>query len=239
MQRQIAALAALVFASFIFSPISAGATTQASPPIIMSTSEQSYVAGELVNIKGQIEPPVTAGHLLVMRVFSPGGEFYRQIELEIDRDGIFSWSFLPTGAAGEWRVDAQFSNKEAETTFMILEEDLFSKVVLANPMLTDIQGRKIESGNAGDNVMVTASLANDEPDVQQPFVFIVQIAGEDGEVELLSLTLGSLGPGQSADPSVSWLPDTSGTYTATIFVWSSLGSPSPLVEKQTITFAIE
>jgi hypothetical protein len=38
--------------------------------------------------------------------------------------------------------------------------------------------------------------------------------------------------------AMSWLPKEQGPYTAEIFVWSSLSSPSPLVEKQTVAINI-
>jgi hypothetical protein len=34
--------------------------------------------------------------------------------------------------------------------------------------------------------------------------------------------------GQSMSPALSWTPDASGTYTATVFVWESVDNPTAL-----------
>ena len=58
--------------------------------------------------------------------------------------------------------------------------------------------------------------------------FIVQLTNENGIVEFLeSLTMNLL-PGGSISPSVDWKPSKRGEHTVEIFVWQTLGSPSPL-----------
>jgi len=69
-------------------------------------------------------------------------------------------------------------------------------------------------------------------------MFIVKIINDDGAASSLSLKPGSLMPSQSANPSASWLPSEQGIYTGEIFVWSSLNSCAPLVEKHTVAFNV-
>jgi hypothetical protein len=206
----------------------------------ISTNEDAYVLGETVQVTVQVQPPLDLNNLLVMTIYKPSGETFRIDEFEINNDGRVLWSFnLPTTEAGQWVVNARFSTREAEAILTVLETDIFDKVIMETPALLDVQGNEITSGQGklGESIAITATLVNDEQ-VSQPFMFIVQIIDEDGVAGSILLTLGSLQAGESINPSVSWLPIEQGAYTAEIFVWSSLSSPTPMVEKQMVSFSI-
>lgn len=246
MRRPIAAVITISLFSALLAatlplPAAQSSTDSMEPAgIILSTNEASYVLGETVQATVLVQPPLDLNNLLVIRVFTPSGETFRIDEFEINNDGRFAWSFnLPTTEAGQWTINTRFSTKEAETTITVLETDVFDKVLMQDAMLFDVRGSSITSGEGrvGESIAITATLVNDEQ-VSQSFMFIVQIIDEEGTVSSLSLTLGSLQPGQSANSSVSWLPKEQGDYTAEIFVWSSLDSPVPLVEKQAVAFSI-
>lgn len=236
----VSLLSALLVAVF---PISAaqGSSGIVEPSgMTVSTNEAVYVLGETVQVNGQVEFPLDFNNLLVMTIFTPSGERFVIDEFEINTDGRFTWSFnLPTTEAGQWIINARFSTKEAEAAITVLETDLFDKVFIENPMLFDVQGNAITSGEGrvGESMTITATLVNDEQ-VSQSFMFIVQVINEEGAVSSLLLTPGSLQPGGKINPSVPWLPMEQGAYTVEIFVWNSLNSPAPLVEKQTMAIAI-
>ena len=46
---------------------------------------------------------------------------------------------------------------------------------------------------------------------------------------------GSLGAGKTFRPAQSWMPDTAGTYTVTIFVWESFANPVALSPHHSMT----
>jgi hypothetical protein len=79
----------------------------------------------------------------------------------------------------------------------------------------------------GKQVQVTTDVTN-EQNRAQPFAYLVQIENQDGVVYSLSWITGTLDAGQSLSPSQSWMPTASGTYTAQIFVWESVGNPDAL-----------
>lgn len=222
-------------------PIAHGSTATTEPSgIILSTNEVAYVLGETVQVNGKVEFPQDLNNLMVMKVFTPSGELFRVNEFKINNDGGFVWSFnLPTTDTGEWTINARFSTKESQVVINVLEADVFDKVLLDSATLQDSQGNNITSvgGRVGESIAIGATLVNDEQ-VSQPFMLIVQIADEDGVVSSMLLTLGSFQPEESINPSVSWLPEEQGSYTAEIFVWSSLNSPTPLVEKHAVAFNI-
>ena len=76
-------------------------------------------------------------------------------------------------------------------------------------------------------VMIMADLSNGQ-DRDQKFAYIVQIRDENGLVISLSWITGSLIPGQTFSPALSWTPISAGTYTIQIFVWESVNNPDAL-----------
>lgn len=76
-------------------------------------------------------------------------------------------------------------------------------------------------------VQITSDVTNNQ-DKTQPFAYLVQIQNQDGVVVSLSWLSGSLDPGQSLNPSQSWIPVSPGTYTAQIFVWAGINNPDAL-----------
>ena len=87
-------------------------------------------------------------------------------------------------------------------------------------------------------VQITSDVTNNQ-DRSQPFAYLVQIQNQDGVVVSLSWLSGSLEPGQSLNPSQSWIPTLPGTYNAQIFVWAGINNPdalsAPLSMKITVT----
>jgi hypothetical protein len=236
----VSLFSALLAAAF---PLNAaqGSTGMVEPAgITLSTNEVLYVLGEAVQVTVQVQPPLDLNNLLRFSIYTPGGDTFRIAEFAINNDGHFVWTFdLPQSEAGQWTINAKFSTKDAEATIDVLEAGVFDKVFIESAALFDVRGNEMASGEGrvGESIAVTATLVNDEQ-VSQPYMFIVQIIGDDGAASSLLLMLGTLMPGQSANPSVSWLPREQGAYTAEIFVWSSLSSPAPLIEKHTVAFSI-
>lgn len=76
-------------------------------------------------------------------------------------------------------------------------------------------------------VMVVADLTNGQ-DRPQNFAYIVQIQDQNNLVISLSWLTGSLTPGQTFSPALSWTPTVSGMYTIEIFVWESIKNPDAL-----------
>ncbi len=79
----------------------------------------------------------------------------------------------------------------------------------------------------GKQVMVVADLSNGQ-DRSQNFAYIVQIRDQNNLVISLSWLTGSLTPGQTFSPALSWTPTVSGMYTIEIFVWESIKNPDAL-----------
>lgn len=106
----------------------------------------------------------------------------------------------------------------------------------ANLRTVDAFGNSLNTVNVDQQVQITADLANGQ-DREQAFAYLVQIQDADGVTVSLAWITGSLSPGQSFSPALSWIPIASGTYTATAFVWESVDNPTALSPpvKTTIT----
>jgi len=112
--------------------------------------------------------------------------------------------------------------------FLLLNNAVFAVVyddtTIQNAQLVSQDEDKV---TVDKQVMIMADLSNGQ-DRDQKFAYIVQIRDENGVVILLSWITGSLTPGQSFSPALSWTPISTGTYTIQIFVWESVNNPDAL-----------
>lgn len=112
--------------------------------------------------------------------------------------------------------------------FLLLNNPVFAAVyddtTIQNAQLVSQDEDKV---TVDKQVMIMADLSNGQ-DRDQKFAYIVQIRDENGVVISLSWITGSLTPGQSFSPALSWTPISAGTYTIQIFVWESVNNPDAL-----------
>jgi len=112
--------------------------------------------------------------------------------------------------------------------FLLLNNAVFAAVyddtTIQNAQLVSQDEDKV---TVDKQVMIMADLSSGQ-DRDQKFAYIVQIRDENGVVTSLSWITGSLTPGQSFSPALSWTPISVGTYTIQIFVWESVNNPDAL-----------
>ena len=100
------------------------------------------------------------------------------------------------------------------------------RVDITNPRLVNAFGSKIsEQVNVNQQVQISADVKNNQ-EKSQKFVYVVQVKNQNGVIVSLGWISGSLNPGQTFSPALSWTPKVSNVYTAEIFVWdvSEFGS---------------
>lgn len=108
--------------------------------------------------------------------------------------------------------------------FTVLMNPVFAstqldRVNITNPRLVNAFGSKISDQiNVNQQVQISADVKNNQ-EKSQKFVYIVQIKNENGVIVSLGWISGSLNPGQTFSPALSWTPKVSDVYTAEIFVW--------------------
>ena len=68
---------------------------------------------------------------------------------------------------------------------------------------------------------------------------MVQIQDGNGVTVALAWITGSLAPGQSFSPALSWIPTMTGAFDATAFVWESVDNPTALSPPVTTTLTVQ
>lgn len=96
-----------------------------------------------------------------------------------------------------------------------------------NLRAVDAFGNSLNTIGIDQQVQITADVSNNQ-DRNQEFAYLVQVQNEDGVTVSLSWISGQFAPGQQLSPAVSWIPEFTGTYTATVFVWQSVDNPTAL-----------
>jgi len=97
----------------------------------------------------------------------------------------------------------------------------------ANARVVDAFGSSVAEVSPGQPVHLAADVSNGQSK-EQAFAYLVQVQAGNGVTVSLAWITVSLTAGQSMSPALSWTPDASGTYTATVFVWESVDNPTAL-----------
>ena len=108
------------------------------------------------------------------------------------------------------------------------------RVTINDPRLENSSGKSIvDNIIVNHQIQVSVDITNIQ-EKSQNFVYIVQIKNKTGFVVSLGWISGQLTPDQKLSPSLSWIPNESGKYTAEIFIWEGLINHSALVEYTTL-----
>jgi hypothetical protein len=97
----------------------------------------------------------------------------------------------------------------------------------ANARVVDAFGASVAEVTVDQQVQIAADVSNGQSK-DQAFAYLVQVQDGNGVTVSLAWITGSLTAGQSMSPALSWTPDASGSYTATVFVWESVDNPTAL-----------
>jgi len=109
--------------------------------------------------------------------------------------------------------------------------DPLDRVPISSPRLEDFFQNPVSKNiNINQQVQIAANVTNNQ-EIDQKFVYIVQIKDTDDVVIQLVWIEGlELKPDQTFSPAVSWKPESSGSFVAQIFVWKSLINQDALSE---------
>ena len=108
------------------------------------------------------------------------------------------------------------------------------KAIINDERIVNLSGKSLGHNIiVNQQVQITAKITNTQ-EINQDFVYIVQIKDENDIVVKLGWISGSLTKYQSFSPSLSWTPKESGVYSIEIFVWDSLLHQEALTEYSTL-----
>jgi len=104
------------------------------------------------------------------------------------------------------------------------------RATVSDPRLENAFGLSVGNNvNVDQQIQISADITNNQ-EKSQNFVYIVQIKDKTGFVVSLVWFSGELNPHQKFSPSLSWLPEKSGVFTAEIYVWEALLNHKALAE---------
>lgn len=108
--------------------------------------------------------------------------------------------------------------------------DPLDRVPISSPRLEDFFQNPVSKNiNINQQVQIAAHITNNQ-EIDQKFVYIVQIKDRENVVIHLVWISGELNPHQTLSTAVSWRPELSGSFVAEIFVWESLINQDALSE---------
>lgn len=108
------------------------------------------------------------------------------------------------------------------------------RVTINDPRLENVFGAPvIDNVNVNQQIQISIDITNHQ-EKSQNFVYLVQIKDKTNYVVSLGWISGQLTPEQKLSPSLSWISDKSGEFTAEIFAWEGLKNHSALTEYTTL-----
>ena len=108
--------------------------------------------------------------------------------------------------------------------------DPLDRVPISSPRLEDFFQNPVSKNiNINQQVQIAAHITNNQ-EIDQKFVYIVQIKDRENVVIHLVWISGELNPHQTLSTAVSWRQELSGSFVAEIFVWESLINQDALSE---------
>jgi len=103
--------------------------------------------------------------------------------------------------------------------------------------ILDRDRNQIKDIPVDQQIRLKADLENHQ-NKTQPFAYLVQIKDSKNKAESLSWLSGNLTANQKQSPEVTWIPQRAGTYTATVYVWESIGNPTALSPPVELEFSV-
>ena len=107
----------------------------------------------------------------------------------------------------------------------------------ANARVVDSFGNSLSEVSVDQQLQIEADLVNGQ-EKDQSFSYLVQGQDSNGVTVSLAWITGQLAAGQSFSPALSWIPSSSGTYEATVFVWESVDNPTALSDTVSVSIRV-
>ena len=123
------------------------------------------------------------------------------------------------------------------TTFIGTIVPPLERLVITDPRVVDGQGNPLASISVDTRVHFEADLVSGQ-DKEQDYAYLVQIEDANGVIIKLDWSGGVMPAGGSQNAAQSWIPDTPGAYTVTMFAWESVSNPTALSPKAVIDISV-
>jgi len=265
--KSINNISGTLFFSILFSMFFLISTSYAQEAYI-TTDRDSYKDGDKIIISGNVgtlseslpNTPVT------IIITGPTSNIAAFAQVTPDPSGQFSHSILasaPFQESGIYEVTSQYGTQKTFTTFSftasvynppppeptpeptsepepILEPEpvLSESVVFKNPRILDSFGNLITTASVGQFVTFTALVENQQS-TKIPFAFATIVKNTQGIVQTEVWITGSLSPGQSFEPILTWETVAPVNYVFSFELWNNAKDRNLLAEPHTLQIAVE
>jgi hypothetical protein len=131
----------------------------------------------------------------------------------------FSITSTPSYRAKSYAIVAESDNYQSKLTD-VTNVFVSLPVVISNTLVTDPNGTKFSTIPVGATVKISSDLKYLAVKSSQPYVYYAQVKQFGGQVEFIGKYQGVFLSGEE-NPSVTWTPDTPGSYYIETYVWNS------------------
>ncbi len=209
-------------------------------PIDVTTDKSDYYTGDTVKINGSV-PTLENGHEVNVIVKDANGETFTKLRVKPTDDSKFEASFqippydklFPTG---KWTINIGYAIWAAKLEINVLVgEEITNHSVTISSL--EFVTSNTEEMRVGDEVLITSEITNNEETDKQIY-YIVQIEDIFGATVLLDWFTRTLGSRETAEFSVTWVPESEGEYKLEIFAWDDITAPTPLSPSKIINQTI-
>ena len=265
--KSINNISGTLFFSILFSMFFLISTSYAQEAYI-TTDRDSYKDGDKIIISGNVgtlseslpNTPVT------IIIIGPTSNIAAFAQVTPDPSGQFSHS-IRAGASfqesGIYEVTSQYGTQKTFTTFSFTasvynppppeptpeptlepepipepEPVLSESVVFKNPRILDSFGNLITTASVGQFVTFTALVENQQS-TKIPFAFATIVKNTQGIVQTEVWITGSLSPGQSFEPILTWETVAPVNYVFSFELWNNAKDRDLLAEPHTLQIAVE
>jgi len=265
--KSINNISGTLFFSILFSMFFLISTSYAQEAYI-TTDRDSYKDGDKIIISGNVgtlseslpNTPVT------IIIIGPTSNIAAFAQVTPDPSGQFSHSIragAPFQESGIYEVTSQYGTQKTFTTFSFTasvynppppeptpeptlepesipepEPVLSESVVFKNPRILDSFGNLITTASVGQFVTFTALVENQQS-TKIPFAFATIVKNTQGIVQTEVWITGSLSPGQSFEPILTWETVAPVNYVFSFELWNNAKDRDLLAEPHTLQIAVE
>ena len=188
-------------------------------PSLLQVSDKLTLSGTITN-SGTVTSTHTRIYLISFDPFSRVVAIANTTTTDIGK-GItlnFNLSGTPSPRAKSYSIVAESDNYQSQPTD-ITNVLVSLPVTISNTIVTDPNGTKYSTIPVGAPVKISSNLEYLASN-SQPYVYYVQVKQFGGQVVFIGNSQGVfLGP--TDQPSVTWTPDTDGSYYIETYVWDS------------------
>lgn len=220
-------------------PWARGMITLFIEPVTIATDKPLYDVGEKITVSGSVNIPTptdssgipkklaneTAVNSVSITVFDSANKLLLSKDVPVFSDGSYSYT-LTMEVEGVYATKATVDSLSASTTFEVKKLHR-KKIAFSEIVFEDVDGKIINMAKVGQQIFIKAKIRN-TLETNQSYTYLVQVRDSNNVTVFLALEGGSVSPLGTSSPSISWTPESEGTYSIEVFLWNNITTPEVL-----------